>query len=136
MKNSNYSRQNADYSIRFTFVLSGAGGVKEFAYISLENDSEVSIWMSSLYMTKILQVYGQVYMSDKDRFKDSLLGAQSLQRRAVPYGPNKALESTSSKLNKSFSVYGLFVVIPKKKHKCIRQIFQRNYDIQTNEENN
>ena len=74
-------------------------------------------------MTKILQVYGQIYMSDRDKFKDSLLGAQSLKRRAVPYGPNKALESTSSKLNKSFDVYGLFIVIPKKSTNAFVKFF-------------
>lgn len=69
--------------------------MKDFAYVSLENDSEVSIWMSSLYMTNILRVYGQIYMSDGDKFKETFEGVQSLKRRAIPYGPNEPLTSTT-----------------------------------------
>jgi hypothetical protein len=98
--------------------------VKDFAYVSLENDSEVSIWMSSLYMTNIIRVYGQIYMSDGDKFKETFEGVQSLKRRAIPYGPNEPLTSTSSKLNKSYDVYGLFFMIPKKSTSAFVKLFK------------
>ena len=98
--------------------------MKDFAYVSLENDSEVSIWMSSLYMTNILRVYGQIYMSDGDKFKETFEGVQSLKRRAIPYGPNEPLTSTSSKLNKSYDVYGLFFMIPKKSTSAFVKLFK------------
>ena len=98
--------------------------MKDFAYVSLENDSEVSIWMSSLYMTNIIRVYGQIYMSDGDKFKETFEGVQSLKRRAIPYGPNEPLTSTSSKLNKSYDVYGLFFMIPKKSTSAFVKLFK------------
>jgi hypothetical protein len=121
----NSSNNSEEYSIRFKFVTSKANGVKDFVYVSLESDNDVSIWMSSLYMANIFRVYGDIYMKEADNFKEAFMSAQSLKRRATPYGENEPLKSKSSKLNKLFDVYGLFFIIPTKRTDAFIKLFKK-----------
>lgn len=124
-RSNNSSNNNEEYSLRFKFVISKGNGVKDFAYVSLESDNDVSIWLSSLYMANIMRVYGDIYMKESDKFRDSIMSAQSLKRRATPYGENEPLQSRSSKLNKSFDVYGLFFTIPIKSTNAFIKLFKK-----------